>query len=502
MPYQNVATKNSPAYIIYAVDISGSMAAPMKSGISRIEAVNRAIRSGIELMVQRSIKGNIISPRYRVAILAYSDSVYDVLGGFKPITEVAKNEVPAFKPQSTTNTAACFKRIKDLILNEITATPDDIKKDLPPPLVIHITDAEFFEIQEDFVPVMKEIQSIAVPDGNVLIEHIYISDQIQEQSVALESWVGYSAGDITRSRFLDKLISCSSVIPESYRYSLSREQRVSLKQGAVMLFPGSSVEFITVGATTLPNSPMTQDEGFGKNEGTRDQDGSVWDGWILGGSITEKNEPDKEKEHKLKTTLAYPKLFSKRFTSTVLVYIYPNSNSRKVNASVTKEIKSLGKSKTDYIRVDSPITIELDKLVLVRIESPGVEFKSPVIKRVKEKVTEIKFLAIPSDTCQTGNHVAKLSICDKESEEELFSLLFEIRVVDFVFDHVSRPFVYNLAATFSGLGAMLMFILTLLGQIDTTFGLTSGTTAGLFAATLYLRFTSLFQRLHDAPLNS
>lgn len=278
-----------------------------------------------------------------------------------------------------------------------------------------------------------------------------------------------------------------------------------------MFFPGLSTEFITMGVRNLRMSSMTKIDTNKPDDYNEDENGSIWDGWILSGTISVEKDKLKEREKgsnddrahdrstEFKTTLAYPRLFSKRYSSTVLVYIYPKSMSRKINTALDKQIQTLGKSINDYNRSDSPIDIKRELLAIVKIESPGIEFQSPVVVRIREKETKIVFIAKPADDCQIGKHMAKLSICDKETEAEIFSVPFEIKVVDFVIDHISRPFVYNIVAAFSGLGALAMFILTFLGKVDTTFGLASGTTAGAVAITLYLRFVNLFQSLRNAP---
>jgi hypothetical protein len=114
---------------------------------------------------------------------------------------------------------------------------------------------------------------------------------------------------------------------------------------------------------------------------------------------------------------------------------------------------------------------------------------------------KVDFIAKPADNCEIGKSVAKLSICEKESGVELFSVPFEIRVVDYVFDHISRPLVLKLTTIISGLGALALFILTLFGQVDTTLGLASGTAISAVSVVVFMQFNSLFQRLHGSSGN-
>lgn len=56
----------------------------------RIDIVTDALSLAIRQMVFRSTKGSRLLPRYKLSILAYSDHVFDLLGGVKTIDEVAR----------------------------------------------------------------------------------------------------------------------------------------------------------------------------------------------------------------------------------------------------------------------------------------------------------------------------------------------------------------------------------------------------------------------------
>ena len=71
-------------------------------------------------------------------------------------------------------------------------------------------------------------------------------------------------------------------------------------------------------------------------------------------------------------------------------------------------------------------------------------------------------------------------------------------VVDFAFDHVSRPLLSKTASVFLFIGSFIMFSLTLLEQIDKTIGLTSGTAAAVLSIIIYNNFYALFQRVRPS----
>jgi len=52
-------------------------------------------------------------------MLAYSDTVYDLLGGVKPITEIVRMGVPELKPLRWTNTALAFSAAEKILSREL-----------------------------------------------------------------------------------------------------------------------------------------------------------------------------------------------------------------------------------------------------------------------------------------------------------------------------------------------------------------------------------------------
>src|SRR5688500_14264687 len=121
--YTTLATSKTPALIIYLLDISGSMTKPM-GGSSRIDVVTNALQKVATKMVMRSTKGQLVSPRYRIAMLAYSSQVIDLLRGIKTIDEVAKLGVPRLTALDSTDTAAAFLEAEKLLSVEIPKMQD------------------------------------------------------------------------------------------------------------------------------------------------------------------------------------------------------------------------------------------------------------------------------------------------------------------------------------------------------------------------------------------
>ncbi len=246
--YSNLATADHPALIVYLLDISGSMGQAMQStGKTRIQAVSDAFYVTVQEMIARSAKQDIISPRYEIAVYAYSDEVYDIYGGLRTIDYIADKGIPALHLQNRTNMALAFKLVRDLLVREINSWTKEEKMSRPAPLVVHMTDAEITERLGDPLPFVEEIKRLYVDDGNVLIENIFITDHIKLPTSDVKLFGGYQFGEVLDNPFGEKLLAMSSVIPESYRLLINKTQGMNLKTKTAMMFPGRNPDFVQAG---------------------------------------------------------------------------------------------------------------------------------------------------------------------------------------------------------------------------------------------------------------
>jgi Mg-chelatase subunit ChlD len=248
--YKNQANSDHPATLIYLVDISGSMNAIMQDGKTRIEIAKNAIQVAYAQMIQRSMRQGKIHPRYRVGMIAYSDEIYDVygeLGSIISIEQIKDEGIPAIAPQKSTNMARALKYAAKLIKDDIQKWPQKWLDECPPPMVINITDCEYDEKGgQDPLEFAKALQKIAVPDGNVLVENIFITDQIS-LPISVHEWQGYQFSDSTGDLYGDKLLAMSSPIPSTYAQILREQAGSRIREGTAMMFPGITREFIKFG---------------------------------------------------------------------------------------------------------------------------------------------------------------------------------------------------------------------------------------------------------------
>jgi len=246
--YLIMATQKTPALIIYLLDISGSMNRFLGSK-RKIEIVQEALQATIKQMVFRSTKGGRISPRYRLAIYAYSDIVYDVLGGIVSVDEIAQLTMPDLSPQTVTNTALAFRRAESLLKKELPKLGN-----CPAPLVCHMTDGEY--TGDNPVPIAQRIMQMAVPDGKAMVENIFISDSILKEPITDPySWPGITPNTQLESKYAVQLKSMSSPIPATYR-AMMIESNYHLADKALMLLPGETPDLITLGFQMSAATPI------------------------------------------------------------------------------------------------------------------------------------------------------------------------------------------------------------------------------------------------------
>lgn len=247
--YSLLATSKTPSTIIYLLDISASMGT-IRKGIRRIDLAFESLISALDELVSRSTKGRDIQKRYRVAVFAYSEKVYDVLsdaglegGGIQTIDQIAKvmNKIRVPQPLGGTNTAAAFDVAKTLLYFQMPFLTDH-----PAPLVCHLTDGRFDKGRDPSVSI-ESIKKLKNADGSVLIENIYIPEELEwQQDVDISDWKGISRNSQMPDEFAKELIEWSSRMPKSYRDSMI-ERGIPISYNAMMMFPGTRPDLVRLG---------------------------------------------------------------------------------------------------------------------------------------------------------------------------------------------------------------------------------------------------------------
>ena len=250
MPHTIEANTDTPALIVYLLDMSISMHQPL-GRMRRVDVAAHALEFAFHRMIALSTKGSYVAPRYKIAMLAYSDHVYSLLDDVKTITEIAQFGMPTLEVMSTTDTARGFSHVEKLLTRKLSEF-----QQCPAPLVCHITDGEY--TGEDPEPVVRRIMNMATIDGNVLVENIFISDNILTTPIGdPKQWSGILPNTPLTDDYGVKLRSMSSPLPESYRRVMLAEG-YNIAPGAMMMLPGISPELVEMGfvmSTATPPAP-------------------------------------------------------------------------------------------------------------------------------------------------------------------------------------------------------------------------------------------------------
>jgi hypothetical protein len=250
MSHERLATTDSPALVVYVLDVSASMSKPLGQK-RRIDVVSDALQSAFARLVFRSTKGARVAPRYRLGLLAYSDHVYDLLDGVQTITDVAPRGLPPLTPLRTTDTERAFVSVERILERELAEHPGG-----PAPLVCHMTDGEY--TGDDPEPVVRRINALQNGDGTVLVENIFISDAVLEQPVDdIRRWPGVDASTPLRNEYAETLRQLSSPLPDGYREILL-EEGYQLQPGALMLLPCTTPELVELGFVMSTATPVAR----------------------------------------------------------------------------------------------------------------------------------------------------------------------------------------------------------------------------------------------------
>ena len=235
--YTQPATTLSPALVIYLIDASYSMNDPCGS-TTKIDVVNRALKDAIKDMVRRSIRDGVVQRRYKVAIFAYSTEVVDVLDGIRDLPDLVRHGVPAIIAGGETDTHVGFSAVEFLLKANLEKFQSS-----PAPLVCHLTDA-LVTAASDPSPVVKRIQAMAVNDGPVLVENVYVADKMLRSSVRdWREWGGVLKANQLTNEYAKMLFHLSSPLPETYRQNINN-YGYNLQRGAALFFPGAHTDLV------------------------------------------------------------------------------------------------------------------------------------------------------------------------------------------------------------------------------------------------------------------
>jgi hypothetical protein len=247
MLYTQPATSLTPALVIYLVDATYSMNERC-GATTKIKLVNKVLREAINEMVRRSMCDGVVHPHYKIAIFAYSTKVEDVLGGICDLPDLIKHGVPAIVADGEAAAASGFAAVEALLQDNLGKFQDSSA-----PLVCHLTDGLIFG--RNPTPTVWRIQKMAVNDGSVLLENVYMADDMLRSSVEdWSQWRGVVEQKQLTNGYAKFLFQLSSPLPETYCQNINN-YGYDLQKGAAFFFPGTRTELVQL---AFPIATVTQ----------------------------------------------------------------------------------------------------------------------------------------------------------------------------------------------------------------------------------------------------
>jgi hypothetical protein len=236
MFYTQPATSLKPALVIYLIDASYSMN-DLCGTTTKINMVNKALRDAVKDMVRRSMRDGMVQRRYKLAIFAYNTQVVDVLDGICDLPDLVKHGVPVISADGETDTAVGFTEVETLLKANLAKLQAS-----PAPLICHLTDALI--TANTPVPVVRRIQSMTVNDGPVLVENVYVADNMLRSPVQdWHQWQGVLKPKQLTDGYARFLFQLSSPLPETYRQNMNN-YGYNLQKGTALFFPGTQTELM------------------------------------------------------------------------------------------------------------------------------------------------------------------------------------------------------------------------------------------------------------------
>lgn len=269
-PYDRRADSDSPALIIFLLDLSRSMFifTTVDEQI-RFQIALNVINETIQELIQRCRKSFGIRPRYHVAVFGYHQNTIDLLTphaqrvagennthcpanvaqGIHPIgaleeltfdiasiakiTPIGKTEEE--HPLGVTHMTQAFAHIHRLLKQNIQTYQNS-----HPPFIFHITDGantDGLNVVEQF----KALTSMSTDYGNVLVSTAYVADNLLSTPIS-QKWPGIddtTTFDTERANIASELRKISSRIPAKYLAYLHQKQYTRFSPNSYLFFPGT-----------------------------------------------------------------------------------------------------------------------------------------------------------------------------------------------------------------------------------------------------------------------
>jgi hypothetical protein len=191
---------------------------------------------------------------------------------------------------------------------------------------------------------------------------------------------------------------------------------------------------------------------------------------------------------RLSVSCHYPKLIPAGPPSKFLVQIFP----RRRHQAAAELVKAIF-PETETLEAAWEARLRQGAKVRISLTSQSVDFAAPVWKRIVSAGIDTTFQGTPKASAPPGINVAVIAICDEDGVE-ILSLPFDIYIVDYAFDHVSRPFAGGVIGGVAGALAVCMLVLALIMRTGQVLTAISGAIGLALSGLVFAWINSLFRR--------
>ncbi len=252
------AIGETPVLVFYLLDVSASMEQPLGT-YTRLEMAREALREALATMLVTATQDTAMISRCLVGLYAYSTDVIDLLDGIQPLERAVPlldDRLRYLRGQQGTETAKAFYHLVQvlrLLLPRLYTAPA--------PLIVHLTDGEY--TGPDPEPLVRWLMQLRVADGHLLVQHIHLSPFWASLVVHPRQWKGVRLDTPLPDARARKLRAMSSPMPSVYLKHLREHMHVPLEEGAYMLFPGHTPEFLRFALGITPILGLLEEQGGG-----------------------------------------------------------------------------------------------------------------------------------------------------------------------------------------------------------------------------------------------
>jgi len=201
--------------------------------------------------------------------------------------------------------------------------------------------------------------------------------------------------------------------------------------------------------------------------------------------------------------IGHPHSLPKGISSRILVILHHPNAFKKTKRILDLDFKSTSKRTAGYKLCKDQTDLQEQTRVQIELVSQAIDFSSPVTLELSGSTCCARFVARPREDSLVLNQTIKVLIRETESGGERYSGFIQMKITDYVFDHISRPVFSRCMSAILAVGSLITFFLTNWGKLSHAFGLTTSATAFVLGSGLFgISLRDLVFQKRSSPIRS